>query len=471
MAVVITLLGFNAGQSYRALQTLIKGESRTSSTQSILRTIKDFYSLIQDMELGVRAYFITGDEAFLVPYVESLDEIKSSLLLLKGYEYQTTGQLQRVEQLEEMLVTHLIEINSYIKPGNQVNQDNPPPLISDYLKENYRWIQDFSARVNEMETLEYNVLATQSRESAASRESVFYTLVVATAVGVLLVILIGWLVHAAILYQQQETQRLEAMVADRTQGLRHFSRELQRSNRELQDFAFVASHDLQEPLRKIRTFGDRLQISYAHQLGDGADYLERMQRAAERMSRLIADLLEFSRVSTSPNPFESVNLGDALDDVLDNLELKINETGARIEIEPLPTIEADAFQMRQLMQNLILNSIKFVREGTSPKIRISNRALSNTTEAEQFQLQFSDNGIGIDPRYVDKIFTPFQRLHGRDQYEGTGIGLAICRRIVERHGGRIDVSSELGCGTTFLVTLPATQKYRLEQTDTEDAEA
>ena len=211
----------------------------------------------------------------------------------------------------------------------------------------------------------------------------------------------------------------------------------------------MASHDLQEPLRKIRTFGDRLKSRYGDQIGDGADYIQRMQNAALRMSKLIDDLLTFSRVSTRAKPFLKVDLNLVLAEVLDNLAVPIEETRAVIEKDTLPVVNADPSQMKQLLQNIIGNALKFVPTDRAPHIRIRYEQ-----QEQRYRLAIEDNGIGFDDQYLDKIFTPFQRLHGRHEYEGTGIGLAICRRIVERHGGEITARSEPGVGTTFELELP-----------------
>ena len=241
---------------------------------------------------------------------------------------------------------------------------------------------------------------------------------------------------------------------------------LSRSNRELQDFASVASHDLQEPLRKIQAFGDRLRHKYEHQLSDdGHDYLERMLNAAQRMQTLINDLLTFSRVTTKAQPFSKVDLTLVAREVLSDLEVRIEQTGATVELSDLPVIDADPLQMRQLLQNLIANALKFQKPDQGPVIKIFSESHSNSAEGatwtlsnpEVLQLSVADNGIGFDEKYLDRIFTVFQRLHGRNTYEGTGVGLAVCRRIVERHNGSITARSQPGRGATFIVNLPVNQ--------------
>lgn len=231
------------------------------------------------------------------------------------------------------------------------------------------------------------------------------------------------------------------------------------SNRELQDFAFVASHDLQEPLRKVTAFGDMLKAEYGPTLGEtGADYLRRMQSAASRMQTLISDLLQLSRVTTKAQPFTLVDLNQVTADVLNDLEVRLRQGGGSVEVGLLPTLEADPLQMRQLLQNLIGNAIKYAREGSPPRVRIyAEPEPAGDAGDGRIRLCVADNGIGFEEKYVDRIFTVFQRLHERGTYEGTGIGLAICRKIAERHGGTITARSQPGEGSTFIVTLPLRQ--------------
>ena len=253
--------------------------------------------------------------------------------------------------------------------------------------------------------------------------------------------------------------------------------ELARSNAELEQFAFVASHDLQEPLRKIQTFGDRLKAKCdAAGLEDGNDYLERMQKAAARMQTLINDLLTFSRIVSRTEPFVPVDLNVVTREVLGDLEVRIEKMNAVVEVGELPTIEADPLQMRQLLQNLIGNALKFHAAGATPKVHIQAQWLTDALEpghaaffsrksavgpdaaVPQFcQLTVQDNGIGFDEKHLGRIFAIFQRLHGRHEYEGTGIGLAVCRRIVDRHGGVITARSKPGEGAAFIVVLPVRQ--------------
>jgi len=234
------------------------------------------------------------------------------------------------------------------------------------------------------------------------------------------------------------------------QALTQRNAELQRSNRELQDFAYIASHDLQEPLRKIQAFADRLAGKYGQKLDDAArDYLMRMQSAAHRLQSLINDLLEFSRVTTRARAFEEVDLAALAMDVVSDLEVRLEQCGGRVETGPLPVVTADPTQMRQLFQNLIANALKFHKPDTPSVVTVNARAENGTVE-----LTFADNGVGFEEQHSDKIFGMFQRLHSREQYEGNGVGLAICRKIVQRHGGTITAHGVPNAGATFVVRLP-----------------
>jgi PAS domain S-box-containing protein len=248
------------------------------------------------------------------------------------------------------------------------------------------------------------------------------------------------------------------------QQLRAVSEELERSNRELQDFATIASHDLQEPLRKIRAFGDRLADRSAGALDEEAsDYLGRMTSAASRMQSLINDLLEYSQVSMRPEPPQQVDLGVVVSEVLSDLDERIRMSGGKVHVGPLPTILANPFQMRQLFQNLIANALKFHPDGVAPVVHIGatargdSRSTKGTIDRHPvWEIRVRDNGIGFEEKHVERIFAPFQRLHGRQAYEGTGMGLAICRRIVALLGGTITATSQPTVGTTFVITIPRT---------------
>ena len=240
--------------------------------------------------------------------------------------------------------------------------------------------------------------------------------------------------------------------------------ELRRSNAELEQFAFAASHHLQEPLRKIQTFGELLATTSSDLLDENArGYVQRMRDSAARIRTLISDLLSFSRVSGEVQPYAPVDLGKLTQKVLSDLEALIAETGGRVDLGDLPTIDADPAEMWQLQQNLISNALKFHKPEEPPLVKIRGRLLDGqgsgaaamSREEAMCEITVQDNGIGFDEKYLDRIFTVFQRLHGPDTYDGTGVGLATCRKIVERHGGSITARSRPGEGARFIVTLRA----------------
>jgi signal transduction histidine kinase len=256
-----------------------------------------------------------------------------------------------------------------------------------------------------------------------------------------------------VLRNADELAEANRRLEDANEALEHRANELGRSNAELEQFASIASHDLKEPLRKVQTFTEQLAGSESDRLSDqGKDYLERTSSAGRRMQALIDDLLKFSRVATQGQPFEQVALGPVAEQAITDLEAVIDQSGGSVEVGDLPTVTADPLQMRQLIQNLISNAIKFRREDVPPMVRVTGRIRGSFAEIE-----VSDNGIGFEPRFNARIFKVFERLHGRGAYPGTGIGLALCRKIVDRHGGTITAESVPGEGSTFTVTLPVGQ--------------
>lgn len=250
--------------------------------------------------------------------------------------------------------------------------------------------------------------------------------------------------------------------------------ELKRSNENLQSFAYIASHDLQEPLRKIQSFGDILRSQYASQLDqEGIEIVERMQAAAERMSLLIRDLLDYSRIATHRETFRSFSLAKLIEDIIEDLWYPIEQTNATIRLgthEDLPDITGDRLQLRQLFQNLLSNALKFCQKDgnglpIAPIVHISAQQIPGSavpvaiqpvlsTKRAYWAIAITDNGIGFDSKYAEQIFQVFQRLHARHEFTGTGIGLAIVKKVVEQHDGAVQVQSRIGEGTTFTVYLP-----------------
>lgn len=268
----------------------------------------------------------------------------------------------------------------------------------------------------------------------------------------------GSLLH--VFFQIQDISERKA-AEEKTEVL---AQRLKQSNRELRSFATVASHDLREPLRKINAFGGRLQSMIEGKVDDKAeDYLRRILNAADRMVQLIEGLLELAQVDTKGQPFSELDLNHIVSEVLSDLETRIEREDATVHVGDLPTVDGDKLQIRLLLQNLTANALKFHKPGEKPVVHIDAEQFAAAGE-EYVRVTVKDEGIGLESEYADKIFQAFQRLHSKEEYEGSGIGLAICKRIVERHYGEIHCTSKPGEGTTFTVMLPK------QQQESEDSE-
>ncbi len=469
-SILILALTVNAAVAFRSTLRLIQNERMVAHTQTVLAELAETLSAVKDAETGQRGFIITGSEAYLSPYRSALAAIDAHVEELRTLTADNARQQARVRTLETKIAARL----TILKQGIELRRQNGAPAARDHILRGRgkAEMEQIRALVAEMTREERALLSRRSQQSRASGRSALFTLAVANGLLIGLAILAFFLIRRDVRLRQQAEEalrrahdELENRVSMRTselatanERLGAFTRDLERSNRELQDFAFVASHDLQEPLRKIQAFGDRLKGKHGVALGEeGRDYLDRMQAAARRMHTLINDLLTFSRVTSKAQPFVPVDLGKVAQEVLSDLEVRVQETGGRVEIGDLPTIDADPLQMRQLIQNLLGNALKFHRAGVPPVVRMEATVTDGATPV--CRLNVEDNGIGFDPKYLDRIFTPFQRLHGRTEYEGTGMGLAVCRRIAERHGGGITAESAPGEGARFLVELPLRQSH------------
>ncbi len=457
-----------AGNAYLAITTIkelstVQRNLYTTSQNTLI--LSDLHLSVISAETGQRGFLLTDDEGYLRPYKRVLAKLDEQLEKLYSVQLNQDHGRSKLNNLIVLIRQKMDELERTVNLGLKDRNNQALNIVMTGLgRDLYHQIfQVFSAlKANEIQRRDELYVELKKIQ----KESTVIFMISGTTSALLL---IGMMVLARLnlnnedklrVSLEQQNERLTEEVATRTQELVLYSDELSRSNRELEDFAFVASHDLQEPLRKIRAFGDRLQSNYAAQLeGKGADYINRMQTAAERMSNLINDLLEFSRITTRGKDFAPVDLDSLLDEIVGHLEVAIDESNTQIERPTLPKIIGDEGQLYQLFLNLLSNAIKFRKLDSSPEIVMTYQKTERKdliTQEQVFNHEFviSDNGIGFEQEFADKIFVPFQRLHGRSEYKGTGIGLAVCRRIVERHGGKIRASSELGKGAKFVVTIP-----------------
>lgn len=470
VVLIIVVITANSFYVVSTLNDLSALEARLFTTNRVINAVNRLHVAVLRVESGQRGYMLTDDEGYLTDYTETLGMIGELMdeVEVSSFSSDISDQSERIEELLELTkakVNEVIEVVELVKEGKE--QEAIKLVESDKGIMLYR---QFEMLFREIDTSERDIQGTHLANLMSLRRDSVNTLIISSVTTLLLIITVFLLLkinsreHEK--YQadlESINEDLETRIEERTQELSLYSDELARSNRELEDFAFVASHDLQEPLRKIRAFGNRLESGYNDVIDErGKDYLARMLNAAERMSMLISDLLAFSRVSTRGKEFDEVDLNTTIQTVLSDLEIAIDEKSAEINVGHMPVIRGDKSQLEQLFLNLISNAIKFQSEGTKPVVNINaieatesdTHDIIMSEEYEWIKISVKDNGIGFDQSFAEKIFAPFQRLHGRSEYKGTGIGLAVCRRIVERHNGQISAISALGQGATFSIVMP-----------------
>jgi len=493
MAFAFTFIGLlvNAAVGCWTTDELARSAHWVEHTHQVIAALERAFSTLKDSETSVRAYLLTGQQEYLASLESAKATMTAQLNAIDHLLVDNPAQQQNEKRLAQ-LVDKRFESLAQTMQAAHAKTDGPRDYSAEIAK-GTQVMNEVRGLVDAMTKEEERLLVDRSQTEERSQ----FLAVLSSLLGLLLGVA---MVGTSVLFAMREVgargqsaaalarlnEELEQRVALRTRELstindrlsrevverrraEHAAQEmaanLQRSNQELERFASVASHDLQEPLRKIQAFGDRLRSKLSGAIGEqGRDYLTRMLNSADRMRQLIDDLLAFSRVSTKGRSFVAVDLGSLVSEVLGDLETRVQDSGATVQVGDLPSIVADPMQIRQLLQNLVGNALKFRRPDVRPIVNVEGRILpAETTEDEpgwsRCELRVSDNGIGFEEHYLDRIFEVFQRLHGRSEYEGTGMGLAICRRIVERHGGAITARSSPGNGSTFIVTLPASQSF------------
>jgi signal transduction histidine kinase len=473
---------FVAILSYGNFQNVARTAELVTEQYEVLLELEAVVESLVLAETNQRGYLMTELAEYRKTYEEAVAELPSHLRKVENRLKDDPEQLRRFRVVEELARQRLAEMQYVISLRKEQNIEAARRRIeanrTNQLMENLR------RAVGDIREQERLILGRRQSEAQLGRQNAALILISGTIVLAVMTVAAFIVAKRQLLFQaameRQLTaanEELEARVVHRTEALRatneslrdeilertrledqakQIAEELQRSNRELEQFAFVASHDLQEPLRKIQAFSDRLKTKYGNHFdGQGKEYLERIVASADRMRNLINDLLTYSRASTKSQDFAPVDLKGVIEDVLTDLEGRMTETSGKVEVGSLPALVADGPQMRQLFQNLIANGLKFHRPETPPVVRITGGLLpSEDGQPERCQVTVADNGIGFDNVYAERIFQLFQRLHGRSEYEGTGMGLAICRKIVERHGGTIKADGIPGQGATFTVILP-----------------
>lgn len=463
LLVAVVFFSMNTFLSRTTVKELTELQQNIRHSSKTINLYQQIHVALLTAQANQREFYFTQNPLYLSEFNNAMDKINQSISTSNTLSFSEGSQSKLFSKLLSLIKQQQINMQNAVE---KTQSNSPlPPVKSNEVQQGEIAIKELFSQLKDKEqTINSNLVDLLKKSSRESQNNFIISFLISFAliVGVFLLARVN--IKSQIERQtevEQQNQRLQKAVDERTKELSLFSEELTRSNRELEDFAFVASHDLQEPLRKIMAFGDRLDTQSDNLNDKQRDYLQRMRGAAARMSKLISDLLEFSRVSTRGKDFQKVELNLIFQDCIDDLNVLIEEAGTKITIEEMPTIDADPTQMQQLFFNLVANGIKFSQHESDPHVSIS---VHSTTQPEEIELEgladwititVKDNGIGFSQEYTDKIFAPFQRLHSRQQYKGTGIGLAICRRVVERHNGVIHAISEQANGAEFSVTLPA----------------
>ena len=433
-ALVLLVVGFAA---YLNISQSIETTAEAARIRGTIDRLVVILSNIRDVENAQRGYIITGREYYLSDFETSATNAEAAILVLQSQEGAHALQSAELDSLI-LLVRNRLEFaretivlgrqSGLARARNEIMTDKGLQMTNAIRQH----VSDLESRKRES----LQNVKTLARERA--NQTVPF-IIFSSAVAFIFLVLAMMVLRQDI----AERKRLEAALQDRAE-------DLQRSNEDLERFAYVASHDLKEPLRMVSNFCQLLEQKYRESMDDeGKEYIRYSIEGTKRMQLLIDDLLAYARVGTRGNPFAHLDGNEVLKEILTNIRMMIDERKAVVTFDPLPVVYGDVVQIGQVLQNLITNAVKFQKKDSAPQVHVSAVRTSG-----EVVFSVRDNGIGIDPRHFGKLFNLFQRLHGREEYSGTGIGLAVCKRIIGRHKGRIWVESEPGKGSTFFFSLP-----------------
>ncbi|SEW13482.1 His Kinase A (phospho-acceptor) domain-containing protein [Chitinophaga sp. YR573] len=446
--------------SYLVTKNLLDNAKWMNHTIEVSKRLEVITRQLKDAESAIRGYNITKDTSFLVPSMQERSiKIAEQYLILRRVTADNHQQQLHLDTLKSLLD------NKYRQLMEGEQQETSLQKDTSAVQQGEKSMSKIERKVQDMMLIEEGHLHEKSELydffSAIWVPVIFISSLVA--------ILIGIYSYITLTREFRLQLHIETRLKSYQRNLQQNILLLNKSNEELEQFAYVASHDLQEPLRKISTFSDRLQMKYGEQLPpEASQMLDRMVSAVSRMRVLINDLLLFSRAGRiTPESITPVDMDALLQEVISDLEVSLQEHNASVTADPLPFIEGSATSFHQLFQNMLANAIKFAHPDRQLIINITSQVLKgkelensineNRAEDSFCRIYIEDNGIGFDPVHTEKIFQLFQRLHGMSEYSGTGIGLAICKKIVDSHHGQIMAYGYPGKGATFVVILPLTQ--------------
>lgn len=449
-----------SGVSYWTSERIGYYTSALMETQDILQRTSELYASILERETNIRGFVITGEDAFLTNYRQSLIDAQMLLDKLKDLTDENPTQQQNLEVLEDLIKQRVTVFEATIAYHQE--HGNLEGFLSSGKVNNalsgYRTIKQLVTAINDEE----NRLFVERNRSLLNNINALPFIVGLIS---LFSISVGFVTLSSIFHYNKVQKIASKRIKNYQEQLQEHLYLLDDSNKELEQFAYVASHDLQEPLRKITAFSDLLVEQYSDTLeGDGELYLSRITVAANRMRRLITDLLEYSRAGRITSEEEKeIDLQNVIEMVLDDLEIAILEKKAKVEVGTFPKVMGKETEFRQVFQNLISNALKFSDPKKIPEIKINcqeapREEIKRITQLEPdlsyYKITVEDNGIGFDEEYSEKIFAIFQRLHGKEAFEGTGIGLSISKKIIEKSDGTIQAKSKPGVGSVFTIYLP-----------------
>jgi signal transduction histidine kinase len=441
LVLALVLLVINALVSYRNIRRVIENERWVSHTQEVLAELEETLSTLKDAETGQRGYLLTGDENYLQPYKRAIAQIPTSIGLLTKLTADNPNQEQRIYILQQTIAAKLAELEETIKLRRE--QGFEPAVRVVRTNRGRQIMLNIRQQIAEMKDIENSLLQQRAKESRASTQQTLLTFSIAITVNVALLALVYYLFRRNHLQSLQEKETLEKRVSERTQ-------QLQAANDDLEAFGYSVSHDLQAPLRAMHGFAEALLEDYSDSLDElGKEYARRIVLSALRLEDLIQDLLAYSHLSRSELSLKVIDLKELMLQVLNEIQPEIEENHAEIKIQsPLPQVIGHRPTLVQVITNLLINAMKFVQVGVRPEVQVWAETHDNWV-----RLWVADNGIGIAPEHQKRIFQVFERLHGQETYSGTGIGLAIVRKSVERMEGQVGVESQSGQGSRFWIEL------------------